>query len=324
MLSSLPSSSSVAEHTVCRHSYQIYLLLLLHICEIRAPCTSALSSFSIIVDHCHYHLPCTRSHPRSLTPADGRRIVSMPWPGLTNFLMGRERPQPEDPYTTYIRKHCLENGERHRRGMQRVPHLEHEEWRQCNEQAIANWRDQVLHGHNRDLGTSYRSWDDLERASTDSYQRDQDDRESMRRARKRRREPHPFFGGPGQPRNRFEETDDEWYARIMDPNGKRRHTGDISGRHASHSDSANIGRLRGSGCSRRGGEGEGNRGATTGQARSQYDTDDGIGARAKGPGNGVWQQEAEAFLNPWEPAQAARSGSGEWSDEAEAEAFLNA
>jgi hypothetical protein len=123
--------------------------------------------------------------------------------------MGCPRPQPEDPYMKYLRSNNLENRERHRRGIPPAPLMEHNEWSQNNGQAIAEWHGQIVERHNRDLGTTYRNWGDFERASADSHTRDQNVRDNMHRRHFRRREPHPFFGGPGQPRNGFEQTDEE-------------------------------------------------------------------------------------------------------------------
>jgi hypothetical protein len=148
----------------------------------------------------------------------------MPWPGLGNFLIGRQRPQPENPYTTYARKHSLENQARHARGMQRIPVVGYEEWAHYNQQAIEDWLQRIVERYNKDHGTSFHNWDDYKHAEIESGRRDQRIRENMRRARTRGGQPYQFSTGsrPRQQRNRFSEASEEWYARAIDPEGIRR------------------------------------------------------------------------------------------------------
>jgi hypothetical protein len=88
----------------------------------------------------------------------------------------------------------------------------------------------------------------------DSDRRDQNVRENMRGRRKRTREPHSFFGGPGQPRNTLTETDEEWHARVVDPEGSRREMDDLLGRDVPGSGSDVAGSERGGGFGMRDGD----------------------------------------------------------------------
>jgi hypothetical protein len=249
-------------------------------------------------------------------------IAIMQWPGLKNFLMGRGRAQPEDPYITYFRNISLRNKGRDQQNLKPLPLLNREGWSQKNGQAISDWQRRVVERHNRDHGTDYTNWDNYNRGSNDSVRGAQIERENMRRGRKREREPHPFFGGPGQPRNRFQEKDEEWYARAIDPNGRRREMEYELGRDSAGGGDGYFGGP--------GGGGEGMRGATA-ASRAGLRRQDGRqneGSRDAGAGAGVTFQdqkpcsEADAFLNSFGRPSADIRGSGTWSDEAEA--FLNA
>lgn len=278
-------------------------------------------------------------HPDSIASSDSstpdckNSTVIMPWPGVRNFLMGCQPDHPEDPYITYIRNNNLKDRERHGRNLGPLPEMDRQEWSQNNQQAITDYHEQVMKRHNRDHGTKYVNVDDYARAMRDGAERAQRQRDAMARARSRRRNPHPFFGGPGQPRNRFQETDEEWYARAIDPDGKRREMDHMLGRDgaarrdddfaASQRGSRKMGRsgrteAGPSGGSRRGASGpseaglsgqgaERDEGGPDEDFESNYDDEDyddaetvlgsSGGEGADRDGSGGWEEEAEAFLN---------------------------
>ena len=241
----------------------------------------------------------------------------MPWSGFTDFIMGRVRDDPEPPYVTYVLKHNLESRERHRRGMPPLHLMEYEEWSQSNEQAIADWQEQIVRNHNRDHKTCYRNWNDFSRATMDSAISDQNVRSSMRRPRNGQRDRHAFFDGP---RNSFSETGGR-YAGTIDPYG-RSELDYILGLHLPDG--------RPTGSARRGGFGM--RDTSTrekfhgtagwkGQPERQDDGPHGPGATdGTKPDDGSYQDEAQAFLESFAGAEPA--GSDHWQDEADA--FLNA
>lgn len=145
----------------------------------------------------------------------------MPWTGLSNFLMGRQGPQHENPYVMYVRKRCLENHERYRRGIPNLPLLECEEWVQNYEQAIIDWQDRIMQRHNQDHKTNYRNWNDLSRAKMDSAMRDKFARATTKgRIQNERDELLSFSPGPQEPTNLFGETDQEYLASTMRSHGR--------------------------------------------------------------------------------------------------------
>lgn len=248
----------------------------------------------------------------------------MLWPGLTNLFMGHPHPRPESPYLTYVRKRTVENRELHRRGTQPSPLMGHEEWSQKNEQAIADWQEQLVQRHNQDHKTSYRNWNDFSRAMRDSVTRDQDIEANLRRTRNQQGETHSFVGRPGQRRNVLGETDEEWFARTMVPH-RVRGMGSTSDRDFHGGNCENTGRARGEGFSMRDGFPEESIPGTaawrdeTGRQNVGTCGPAVTGGRSSEEDGG--RDEAQAFLNSFGRAETPVSESGEWSDEAEA--FLN-
>ena len=251
----------------------------------------------------------------------------MPWPGLSNFLMGRPRPQPEDPYVAYLRKRCLENNERYRCGIPNLPLLEREEWAQNNEQAVTDWQEQTVQRHNQDHKTNYRNWNDLSRAKRDSAMRDRNSRKSTRgRNRNRGDELLSSFSGPQEPTNMFGETYEAYFARTMRSHG-RSGMNHASGRSFPDRDFEDGGRATGDGYDMRDSFPQESSPGAAGQRDRSEHLDGGIHSSAA-TGNTSCKEssrddEAEAFLNSFGDAGATgRGSSNEWSDEAEA--FLNA
>jgi hypothetical protein len=153
--------------------------------------------------------------------------------------------------------------------------------------------------HNRDQGTSYRNWNDYSRAMRDSARRDQNIRNNMLGRRNRTRESHPFFGGPGQPRNTFGETDEEWHAGVVDPEVSRRKMDYLLGRDVPDSGADVAGSERGGGFGMRDGDhgrGDQSTAGWAGQSRGQHDrSHDAAEASGMASQESDRQDESEAF-----------------------------
>ncbi len=252
----------------------------------------------------------------------------MPWPGLSNFLTGRPRPQPENPYLIYVRKRCLENRERYRCGLPNLPLLERGEWAQDNEQAIIDWQEQIVHRHNQDHKTHYRNWNDLSHARRDSRMKDRKGRATtMGRTWDGHDELLSFFPGPQEPTNLFGETDEEYMARPISSHG-RSGTTCASGRSFHDRGFEDGGRETG-GCHnmRDSCPQDSKQGAA--EWRSQGERPNEGDHDPAATGNTSWeensrQDEADAFLNSFRHAGATGSSGSSDDCSNEAEAFLNA
>ncbi|ERF71464.1 hypothetical protein EPUS_06846 [Endocarpon pusillum Z07020] len=251
----------------------------------------------------------------------------MPWPGLSNFLTSRPRPQLEDPYVTYVRKRCLENNERYRCGIPNLPLLEREEWAQDSKQAILDWQEKTVQRHNQDDETDYRNWNDLSRARRDSAMRDRSGRRTTwGRSRNGGDEFLSSFSGSQEPTNLVGETDEAYLARTMRSHG-RSGMNHASGRSFPDRDFEDGGRATGEGDDTRDSFPQESSTGAAGQ-RGRNEHLDGEIHSSAATGNTSCKEscrddEAEAFLNSSGDAGATgRGSSNEWSDEAEA--FLNA
>ncbi len=252
----------------------------------------------------------------------------MPWPCLLKFFTGDPRPQPENSYLTYVRKRCLENHERYRRGVPDLPLLEREEWAQDNEQAVTDWHEQTVHRHNQVHKTKYRNWNDVSRARSDSAMKDRNARATtVGRTWNGHDEPLSFISEPHEQSNLGRETDQEYTARTIPPHG--RSGMDYASSRSFHDRGSEDGRrATGGGANMRDSFLQDSKQGAAGWRSQGEHLNEGAHDPAA-TGNTSWeenshQDEAEAFLNSFKEARAT-GGSGssdDWSDEAEA--FLKA
>ena len=181
-------------------------------------------------------------------------------------------------------------------------------WSRCHGHAIAQWQKQFTKGDNPNHTLNESPlWATIEEHRT-------------QRGRKRIRDPYPVVGGSRQPKVRFQEIDEEWYARSLNPGGRKREIDHVLGRDVVASKSFHEPQGGDEGMR---GPGEPSTAGSSGQNGQQneggHDTSAGASTQSenKSPCN-----EAENFLSSFCCKRSNNRGSDTWSEEAEA--FLNA